>query len=218
MKMVELLKAACSPTAAASLKVYCIPSKLNGNYDWLGNRIVPETLMQLEEVSNKKSPYCLDESDYVTQKAYTNNKCTSPYTAVSPKAWAIDVDANGNIFERWNGGPGIMYTGQKFMFANSTPVPPAMTPVKWPAPAWLGMAWSDMYWGDLSWGVGDDFITNRWKVSRLKADDFSTNRWRALDFVTNRWKDDDFSTSRLRGSSFTVSRLKDFGWKDFAWE
>lgn len=198
---------------------FCIPSTLRGNIDWLGNPIDPAVLMARQAVNPKKSPYCLDVSDYVAQKSLLNEKCKTPNTGFSPTAWTVEVDANGFMYERWNGGPGIFYTGQK-MLTTKTP-PAALTPVKWPAPAWLGFAWSDMDWTGLEWR------TSRWVHGNYTADDLTKSRLRAHDFTKSRLRGDDFSKSRLRGSNFsksrlraddfTKSRLRNFGLKEFAW-
>ena len=202
----------------------CVPLRLTGNVDWVGNPVSPVKLMAAESVNAKKSPYCLDVSDYVAQKAFTTKKCTSGASAFSPKAWTIDADKDGFVFERWNGGPGLFYTGEKVSLAgNAAKQPPARYwPTKWPAPAWLGMAWSDMDWTGLQWANGGWTLSNTassddFNKSRLRAHDFTKSRLRGNDWTKSRLKGSHFTKSRLRADDFTKSRLRDYGWREFAW-
>lgn len=199
----------------------CSPRRLTGNVDWVGKPIDAKTLMAAESVNPKKSPYCLDVSDYITQKAFTNKKCESGASAFSPKAWTTDVDKNGLVFERWNSGPGLFYTGEK-VTTSSKATPLRYSPMKWPAPAWLGMAWADMDWTELQyvnggWTVSSTANDDDFTKSRLRAFDFTKSRLRADDFTKSRLRGSNFTKSRLKGTDFSKSRLKDFGWKEFAW-
>jgi subtilisin family serine protease len=203
---------------------FCITSKLQGNIDWVGNRIDPKTLMAAEAVNPKKSPYCLDVSDYVTKKAFASRKCEHAASNFSPTAWTIGVDQDGFVYERWNGGPGLFYTGEKVPTAtNANKVPPTRySPMKWPAPAWMGLAWADMDWSGITWANGGWTLTNAATAddlskSRLRGHDFTKSRLRGDDFTKSRLRGSDFTKSRLRGDDFTKSRLRNFGWKEFAW-
>jgi serine protease AprX len=212
----------CNIPANAANPNLCTTSKLTGNTDWLGNPLNAEATMIREKVNPKKSPYCLDVNDYVTQKAFTNGKCPSPYNDNTPTAWTYGFDANYRQVERWMDGVAVIYSG-KAMFlwgvpVNSAPLQPANSATKWAAPNWLGFAYADMDYSGLTWEQSTSpFVVSRWKVSRLKESDLSVSRLRHFDFVVSRWKTGDLCVSRLRGSRFTVSRLKDFGWKDFDW-